>query len=190
MAAAALLFVLGIVAGYLVAVTHPSLAMAELQPSMTKLEEVGHRVTASNSPVERALLIYVNNVVALWAMLEGGLLAGTIPAVAMLFNGAVMGVVMGLGAKLSPVGASPLTLALAIVPHGIFELPAVWFGGAWGMRLGLTWLRPDAAGQRRRVFKRSAIEAAQVFVLAAALLLVAAFVEGNVTTALVRSAHA
>jgi stage II sporulation protein M len=97
---------------------------------------------------------------------------------------------MGLAGRLSPNGASPLLLALSIVPHGIFELPAVWLGGAWGMRLGLRWLATDAAGQRMKVFERSAIEAIQVFVLSAVLLLVAAFVEGNVTLALVRAARA
>jgi stage II sporulation protein M len=190
LAAAALLFVIGIAAGYVFAFTHPTLALAEVQPALARLREIGGRVAASRSPVERALLIYVNNLTAVCAMVAGGVLAGVVPALALFFNGVIAGLVMGLAGRLSPNGASPLLLALSIVPHGIFELPAVWLGGAWGMRLGLRWLATDAAGQRMKVFERSAIEAIQVFVLSAVLLLVAAFVEGNVTLALVRAARA
>jgi stage II sporulation protein M len=151
---------------------------------------VGARVETSQSPIERALVIYANNLRATGAMLAAGLLAGIVPALALFVNGAVVGVVMGLGERLSPLAVSPLTLALAILPHGIFEVPALWLAGAWGMRLGLSWLQPDAAGRRTHVLARSAIEAGQVFVLAAVLLLIAAFVEGNVTPALVQLARA
>jgi len=176
--------------GYVVAVTQPTFAMSQVQPSIAKLREVGARVTSSGSPVQRAMLIFVNNIFAVFLMVEGGLLAGIVPAAALLVNGALMGVIFGLGARLSPAGVSPLMLLLSVVPHGIFELPALWFGGAWGMRLGLRWLHNDAAGQRRLVLQRSAVEAAQVFMLAGVLLLIAAFVEGNLTLALVRSARA
>jgi stage II sporulation protein M len=187
LAAAALLFLLGIAAGYVVAVTHPSVALAQIEPAVAKLHEVGTRVTSSRSPVERAVLIYRNNLTAVCVMLAGGLLAGVVPALALLFNGAMLGALIGLGGTVSPLAVSPLLLALSILPHGIFELPAVWCGGAWGMRLGLGWLRYDEAGARRRALAQTAIEAAQVLLLAAALLLLAAFIEGNVTPALVRS---
>ena len=190
LAAAALLFALGIAGGYVVAVTRPGVALAEIQPALARLREVGQRVTASRSPVERALLIYANNLRAVLTMLAGGVLAGIVPALALFVNGAVVGILLGLGSRLSPLASSPLLLALSIVPHGVFELPAMWFGGAWGMRLGLGWLQSDAAGRRGQVFKQLAIEAGQVFLLAAALLLVAALIEGNVTLALVRSARA
>jgi stage II sporulation protein M len=190
LAFAAFLFAMGIAAGYLFGAARPALAMSVDQPSMEKLRQLSERVMGTASPVERALLIYVNNLLAVYVMFEGGLLAGIVPALALFFNGAQVGVLMALSGRLAAAPISPLMLLAAVAPHGAFEVPALWFGGAWGMRLGLKWLHSAAAGQRRRVLARSALEAGQVFVLSAALLLVASFVEGNVTVALVRALHA
>ena len=93
---------------------------------------------------------------------------------------------LGLGTQFSPLAASPGLLLLATVPHGIIELPALWIGAAWGMKLGLAWLLPRRGGRRLRVLGHSALETGQVFVLVSLMLLAAAAIEANVTLALVQ----
>jgi stage II sporulation protein M len=102
----------------------------------------------------------------------------------------LIGAIIGLGNRLLPEMPSLGTVLLATLPHGVIELPAIWIASAWGMKLGLAWLLPGASGQRIRVLGRTALEGAQVFVLVAVMLLVAAAIEANLTLALVRSTQA
>ena len=189
-AGAVALFFAGVLLGFAAAASEPARVMAQLTPVLVLLRSIGEEVNASGSPVHRALVIYQNNLVSAMRMMAGGIVVGLLPAAGSLVNGVLLGIVVGLGSRLSPLASSPGLFLLSILPHGVFELPALWLGGAWGMRLGLKWLAPDALGRRKAVLGRSAIEAAQVFALVAALLLVAAFVEGNVTLSLVRAARA
>jgi stage II sporulation protein M len=193
-AAAMVLFVAGCLLGYVAASAEPELVLERLRPilrpTFARIGEIGERVTASPSALERTYLIFRNNVTVGFWMIVGGLVLGIVPAAGVLINGVVIGLVTALGAQLAPREASPWLLFLAVAPHGIFELPAIWLCIAWGMKLGLAWLRPPARGRRWGVFRSSALEAAQVFALAAVLLLVAAAIEGNVTLSMVRALRA
>jgi stage II sporulation protein M len=186
LATAVLLFVLGAVAGYVLAVANPGTVMETIRPLLSLLRGMGERIAASESPVERTLIIFRNNLLAVVRMMVGGVLLGILPAMATAGNGLLLGMVFGLGSRLSPLGASPWVMLLSVVPHAIFEVPALWIAGAWGMKLGLAWLLPSAAGGRLQVLRQSAAEAVQMGVLAIVLLLVAAAVEGNITLYLVR----
>jgi stage II sporulation protein M len=161
-----------------------------LEPFAGILRQVGERLAAETSPVERTAIIFRNNGEALLRLMLLGLFPfpffGFVPAAGTFLNGAIIGVVLGLGTQFSPIAASPGLLLLATVPHGIIELPALWIGAAWGMKLGLAWLLPAARGQRLRVLGQSALETGQVFVLVSLMLLVAAAIEANVTLALVQ----
>jgi stage II sporulation protein M len=185
-----LLFVTGAVLGLIVALVAPQQAMAQLQPFAALLRQVGERLAAETSPVQRTAIIFRNNGEALLRLMLLGLFPfpffGFVPAAGTFLNGAIIGVVLGLGTQFSPLASSPWLLLLATVPHGIIELPALWIGAAWGMKLGLAWLLPSARGQRLRVLGQSALEAGQVFVLVSLMLLVAAAIEANVTLALVQ----
>jgi stage II sporulation protein M len=185
-----LLFVSGSLLGLIVAVVAPQWATAQLQPFAALLRQVGERLAAETSPVERTAIIFRNNGEALLRLMLLGLFPfpffGFVPAAGTFLNGAIIGVVLGLGTQISPLAASPWLLLLATVPHGIIELPALWIGAAWGMKLGLAWLLPAARGQRLRVLGRSALETGQVFVLVSLMLLVAAAIEANLTLALVQ----
>jgi stage II sporulation protein M len=111
------------------------------------------------------------------------------PAMGTFGNGLLLGIIVGLGERISPLASTPQTFLLATLPHGVIELPAVCIASAWGMKLGLAWLAPRAAGRRWQVLGQSALEAAQIFVLVAVLLIVAAAIEANVTLALVKGAQ-
>jgi stage II sporulation protein M len=185
--ATVLLFLGACVLGYVFTVAAPELVESRFTPIADVLRNVGARVNASETPLGRAWPIFANNVRSVFIMLLGGLALGIWPALGTFINGLVVGIVAGLGNRISPLAVSPWLLFLTLAPHGVFELPALWLGGAWGMKLGLNWLLPHAAGQRNETFKRDARDACLVFVLAVALLLVAALVEGNITLAIARS---
>jgi stage II sporulation protein M len=162
-----------------------------LRPAMARLQEIGQSLTGNTSPLERTSIIFRNNgLVALWMMVLGVFMFGLVPAVSSFLNGALIGAILGLGNRLLPESPSLGMVLLATLPHGVIELPAIWIASAWGMKLGLAWLLPGASGQRIRVLGRTALEGAQVFVLVAVMLLVAAAIEANVTLALVRSTQA
>ena len=162
-----------------------------MRPAIANLEEIGQRLTSSTSPLERTSIIFRNNgLVVLRMMVLGVFLFGLVPAGSVFLNGAVIGAVLGLGSRLLPDPASLGTALLSTLPHGVIELPAIWIASAWGMKFGLAWLLPGASGQRIRVLGRTALEVAQVFVLVAVMLLVAAAIEANLTLALVRSTQA
>jgi stage II sporulation protein M len=81
----------------------------------------------------------------------------------------------------------PLTTALRIVPHGIFELPAVLVANADGLRLGVTALR-RVSGRRSaplRDLTRHALRRFAVIVLP--LLVLAATIEAFLVPHLIRS---
>jgi stage II sporulation protein M len=183
---AVLLFLGGCAAGYVAATTQPQRIIELIQPVLERLGSIGERIVNSGSPYQRTWILFQNNVGAVLAMIAGGVVFGLLPAFGALQTGALLGIVAGLGASLSPVAATPRMLVLSILPHAVFELPAVWLATAWGMKLGLSWLAPSAEGRRALVFRTAVLEAAQVFALAVVLLFVAALVEANVTLALVR----
>jgi stage II sporulation protein M len=190
---AVLLFLVGVVAGLVTSLAFPDEALRILQPAMERLREVGQRVASEASPFERTSIIFRNNGLALLWMMLLGLFAvpffGLVPAAGVFGNGAMIGIVVGLGSRFSPVAASPGAILLATLPHGIIEIPALLIGTAWGMKLGLAWLLPGAAGHRLRTLGRSALEAGQIFVLVSVLLIIAAAIEANVTLALVQRAR-
>jgi stage II sporulation protein M len=185
---AVLLFIFGCVAGYVAASAEPQRVSELIQPIVERLGGIGERIVRSGSAYERTWILFQNNVGAVLAMIAGGVVFGLLPAYGSLQTGAVLGIVTGLGSLISPAAASPRLLVLSILPHAIFELPAVWLASAWGMKLGLAWLAPSAEGRRGEVFRATAAEAAQVFALAVVLLFIAAAVEANLTLSLVRSA--
>jgi stage II sporulation protein M len=185
-ATAVFLFVLGAIGGYLAAMTEPERLQAQLRPLLEFVGGVAERVVRAPSPLERTWIIYRQNAQSLSVMMLGGLALGLIPALGLLGNGAMVGAVVGLGQQLSPERFDAWRIFITLAPHGVIELPAVWIGTAWAMKLGLAYLAPAAAGQRWAVFRQTAREAAVVLVVAMVLLFIAAAIEANLTLALAR----
>ncbi|AFZ73179.1 stage II sporulation protein M [Natronobacterium gregoryi] len=125
-------------------------------------------------PPTAALEFFGNNwMVAITTALSG--LALVVPAiVSLLFNGMFMGV-------LSQFEVAPVELLAFVIPHGIFEIPAILIATALGISLGVTFWRA-ARGQLRRVTFADELERAfWVLVGVGILLAVAGVVEGFVS---------
>ncbi|MAG36501.1 MAG: hypothetical protein CL878_09705, partial [Dehalococcoidia bacterium] len=135
--------------------------------------------------------IFANNVrvSAMTLLLSPGF--GLVPLGALLANGSIIGLIVGLSTGpalpgLLELPRDPLLFLVAILPHGVIELPAVMFITAWGLKLGLAPWLPSAAGARAAVWRTTAREGLQVLALVVILLLIAAVIEANLTLALVQ----
>lgn len=118
--------------------------------------------------------LLLHNVMATIIVLISGVLVGIIPTFAIGANGFVLGVVYRQAA--GEVGYSKA--ALKILPHRIFELPALLFVASYGLWLGVTLIRRMRG--RESTLLRYHIEHAfwQYFAVVLPLLIVAA---GNET---------
>jgi stage II sporulation protein M len=180
------LFIAGSVSGYGAASTDPDGVRDLIAPLIQMVASVGAQVVKSGDPLVRTWLIFRNNASAITQFVALGSFAGLVPAVDTFANGAVLGVMAALQGDMGRGKVSSDVLIAGIAPHAVFELPALWLASAWGMKLGLSWLMPAANGRRLVEWRETAAEAAYVLVLSAALLAVAAAIEGNVTLALVQ----
>jgi stage II sporulation protein M len=81
--------------------------------------------------------ILVHNVMASILILVSGVLVGIIPTLAIGANGFVLGVVYRQTAEV--VGYS--NAAMAVLPHGVFELPALLIAASYGLWLGVMMVR-------------------------------------------------
>jgi stage II sporulation protein M len=101
-----------------------------------RLERTVSVIRADPTFLKAFMLIYWNNVKAVLTMMGLGIFLGVFPLMALLSNGAMLGVVLAKTAQKT--GANPLWLLMTtILPHGILELPAAIIGAAYGMRLGM-----------------------------------------------------
>jgi uncharacterized membrane protein SpoIIM required for sporulation len=119
-------------------------------------------------------LIFLNNLgVVLLAMLAGILIV-TEPLVLWLLNrnAYLVGSVIVLQGS-----QGPWRLVQTLLPHAIFELPALVIAVTWSLKLAVAWLLPAAGGRRLAVWRATLHEALWLVPLLTGLLLVAAIVE-------------
>ncbi|WP_408957747.1 stage II sporulation protein M [Natrinema sp. 74] len=125
-------------------------------------------------PPTMAIDLFGNNwLVALTTAYAG--LAFAIPAiVSLLFNG----VFLGIYARLE---ADPLELAAFVVPHGIFEIPAILVASALGISVGVTSWRTWRGRATRTDLADALQRAFWVLIGVGIVLAIAAFIEGFVS---------
>lgn len=143
----------------------------------------------SQSRLQLALGLFKQNVAASMYVLFFGLGLGLLPAFSIALNFFAVGFLTGpyLAPSLFPQISGTFGLfALSIIPHGIFEFPALILAAAFGLRLGWLWLLPSSSGQRGKVLKNTFLETLEITPLILALLVLAAFTEAFVTTWLVK----
>ncbi|MXV61680.1 stage II sporulation protein M [Natronorubrum sp. JWXQ-INN-674] len=125
-------------------------------------------------PPAAALEFFGNNwMVAITTAFSG--IALVLPAIAsLLFNGVFMGVY-------ARTEAAPMELLAFVIPHGIFEIPAIFIATAVGIWLGLVGWRTYRGRMSRTAFADALERAFWVLVGVGLLLAVAAFVEGFIS---------
>lgn len=117
--------------------------------------------------------IFQNNVTsAFFAMLLGAFI-GIVPVFNAITNGSLLGYVYSLASSQGGYG-----VILYIVPHGIFELPAVFIALGMGIRLGMFAFAKK--GTKKKEFVRRFFNSVLAFLfIVLPLLILAAIIEGT-----------
>ncbi len=123
----AFVFFGALVAGYSSAASFPSMADALRESFSSRFQSI-----MTMSPLFIMLAIFLNNAFVSLLFLVLGLALGILPVVFIAFNGYLVGVIAYLAAQ----ERGPLFILLALLPHGILELPMVFLAAGIGLRLG------------------------------------------------------
>ncbi|WP_254521617.1 stage II sporulation protein M [Natrinema caseinilyticum] len=141
---------------------------------------------SGQSKLELARFLLVNNSRAFVLSILGVLTLGLLTAWAMLFNGVIVGNIGAFVATDAGIGY----ILVGLLPHGIFELPALFVAAGVGFRL-LYRVGQRVRGSRDAVFSKSYLYRTGILLVAGWLLLVvAAFVEAFVTPVLLETLFA
>lgn len=162
-------FLMGIVLGVAYAYVQPEKAGEYV---LKLAEELGG---LSPNPFDNFVKIFTHNAGVALLVLASGLFFGIGPWLMMLFNGAVVGIVVGFFAK---IGAPLSQIILGIVPHGVVEIPAFVLAGT----AGIVWYRNIREAEKPASgFKEGIKKALKLYAVAVGMLLIAAFIEAYVT---------
>ena len=145
------------------------------------LETVKHIIEhigpPSDSSFHNFLRIFTNNSMVALLMFLSGLFFGLGPWFIMAFNGLMVGLVVFVVHR---TGELPMSrILLALVPHGVIEIPAIAVAGVAGITWYTELMRGEGTAAER--FKRGLVEGFKLYILSVALLLVAALIEAYVT---------
>jgi len=126
--------------------------------------------TEGMSGKELVGFIFVNNLQSSFFGLILGILIGLFPLVALISNGYLLGFVAMLSIESQGIG-----ILWRLLPHGVFELPAVFISLGLGLKLGMYIF----IKKRSDSFKGWFLNSLRVFVLIVfPLLIIAAVIEG------------
>jgi len=137
-------------------------------------KEVAGQITGKETP-EIFVRLFINNLEACVLLFLGGASFGILTLFVLSLNGILIGSIM----EIVHQDHSVVFVAAAILPHGIFEIPAFILSGSLGILLAQAliaeWYHAgDAAGEARRF--------ARLFILyVVPLVVIAAFVEAFIT---------
>jgi stage II sporulation protein M len=126
--------------------------------------------TAGLSTLELIGYIFFNNLLVSFIGIMFGILIGIVPIVLVLTNGYVLGYV----ARLS-VNAQGLASLWKLLPHGIFELPAIFISLGLGLKLAGALFNKETD---KTFVSRLGLAIKTFFLFILPLLLVAAIIEG------------
>jgi uncharacterized membrane protein SpoIIM required for sporulation len=172
------LFVAGAAAGILLAGTDPGferfLLSGNMMDTIERREMWTHGIVAVKPYASTAIM--TNNIAVSLAACATGMLAGIGPAVMMLFNGLLIGVV---GSACARAGMG-VALWSFVAPHGVLELPAIFIAGGAGLLLGKGMLFPGTL-PRRDSIAEAGRDAVRLLLGVLPVLVIAGVIEGFVS---------
>lgn len=177
--AAAVLFGFGVYSG----ITSEGLDELLMQTTQEVFGEINQQISESDNPTQTSImLIFLNNVRAVLIMMYAGIALAIFPIFSMIFNGILVGFVLRVQQSLGGASISELIFK-GLLPHGLFELPAIFIAAAFGMRLGVTVVLRIFPSLRERTQKVGEVAKAGLplagFLIV--LLLVASIIESTIT---------
>ena len=173
-----LLFVLGSLAGALLALTRPEYMRSFLGPHM--METIDRHKMWTDSVVSVApaasSFIMTNNLSVSFLSFAYGITAGVGTVFMMVFNGVMMGIV-GTACWLNDMS---LPLWSFVAPHGVLELPAIFIAGGAGLRIAQGMLFPGLLSRRDSLAEAGG-EAVRLLMGTVPVLVVAGLIEGFIS---------
>ena len=164
---------LAAVAGFGIGVMLPQRAAQVLGDFMAQIQESG--VISEEGALSVAGMLMNNWRAMLVSAAYGFVPFLFLPVISLVMNGLLLGLLAGL---FQAEGTSLLVYAAGILPHGIFELPALLFSVACGVTLCVNMCRIVTGNPEKRPLLEMLEDLLRVMVLAVAPLTVAAaFVE-------------
>ena len=168
---------LAAVAGFGIGVMLPQRAAQVLGDFMAQIQESG--VISEEGALSVAGMLMNNWRAMLVSAAYGFVPFLFLPVISLVMNGLLLGLLAGL---FQAEGTSLLVYAAGILPHGIFELPALLFSVACGVTLCVNMCRIVTGNPEKRPLLEMLEDLLRVMVLAVAPLTVAAaFVECYIT---------
>lgn len=119
----------------------------------------------------------VNNLVAMLALLLGAVSLGLVTLLGLVVNGLLIGAVVGIAVQ----QIDPLVVVMLIVPHGLLEIPALLVAAGVGLRFARLTVRYIRGLEDTLVTRRDLREAGWLVAVSALLIVVAAYIEANLT---------
>jgi uncharacterized membrane protein SpoIIM required for sporulation len=176
--AAFLLFVMGALAGMLLAMTRPDFLRAFLGPRMIDTIDRHKMWTDSVVSVAPAASsgIMTNNITVSFITFAGGISGGFLTVYSLIFNGVLLGAV-GTACALNDMS---IPLWSFVAPHGVLELPAIFIAGGAGLRLAQGLLFPGLLSRSDSLAKAGG-EAVRLLVGVVPVLIVAGLIEGFIS---------
>ncbi len=120
---------------------------------------------------ETISLIFLNNARASLFSILLGIVFGVLPLISAVFNGYLIGFVIN---KVTT--EEGLFVLWRLLPHGVFELPAVLISMGLGLRIGLELFKKNPGKKLKRNFNESM---KTFFTIILPLLIIAAIIEGS-----------
>lgn len=122
----------------------------------------------------------VNNLVAMCVLLLGAVSLGLVTLAGLVVNGLLIGVIVGIAVQ----RLDAVVVFVLIAPHGVLEIPALLVAATVGLRFAWLTVRYTRGLEEELVTRRDLREAGVLVAAASLLILVAAYIEANVTLAL------
>jgi uncharacterized membrane protein SpoIIM required for sporulation len=177
-----LLFAIPAAVGYAVLREQPELAEEIAPPVMVSRAEqaaerqargVGYAEAENEDRPVLASWIISNNIMVCLAALAGGLVAGVLTVLSLVYNGLSLGVGFGVFANHHATGY----LATFIAGHGVLELTAIFISGGAGFRLAQALVAPGDLTRKDALVLQGAV-ALRMIGAVVCLLIVAGAIEG------------
>ncbi len=126
-AIATAIFLFSVLDGYLNAIKFPEISSLLVKDFFTDLE-----FTKDFGPLSIFIFIFLNNAIKAFSVILLGFFFAIFPIFFIYINGELIGLVAGVFQE--KVGL--LIIALGLLPHGIFEIPAMILSASYGIWLG------------------------------------------------------
>jgi len=122
----------------------------------------------------------INNLTAMVVFLFGAVSLGLVTLLGLVLNGLLVGAVVGIAVQ----RVAPEVVLALILPHGVLEIPALLIASAVGLRFARLTVRYIRGLEAELVTTRDLREAGWLVAVSALLILVAAYIEANLTIAI------